>query len=180
MGSFNPARGEGVSVEWYTPASIFDALQIHFDLDPASPVDGPVSWVPATHHLTMKEDGLRTPWKGRVWLNPPYGRDIRKWTGRMVAHGNGIMITFVRSDTAWWQEAAAGATAICFIRGRVLFVPGTKQAEGRRSPTDRPGASNCLFAYGEECALAVRRSGLGVTYGGVIAMRKEERLWSVK
>jgi hypothetical protein len=60
------------SVEWYTPAWIFEALEMKFDLDPASPHDMD-SFVPATLKYTVFDDGLKKPWSGRVWLNPPYG-----------------------------------------------------------------------------------------------------------
>ncbi len=63
------------SKEWYTPKYIFDALGLEFDLDPASPGVDIVPWIPARYHLTCLDNGLITPWKGKVWLNPPYGMD---------------------------------------------------------------------------------------------------------
>ncbi|HUZ23794.1 MAG TPA: hypothetical protein VMV07_08510 [Streptosporangiaceae bacterium] len=31
---------------------------------------------------TAADDGLAQPWKGRVWLNPPYGHVIGQWMAR--------------------------------------------------------------------------------------------------
>lgn len=58
------------SVEWYTPAWIFKLLGLTFDLDPASPHDME-SAVPAATKYTVFDDGLKKPWFGRVWMNPP-------------------------------------------------------------------------------------------------------------
>ena len=63
---------DNLSVDWYTPPHIFDGLGI-FDLDPASPVGG-VAWIPALQYYTLEDDGLTSDWFGRVWLNPPYGK----------------------------------------------------------------------------------------------------------
>lgn len=46
----------GASDDWYTPAEIFDALGLMFDLDPCSP--GPGHWVPARRIYTKTDDGI--------------------------------------------------------------------------------------------------------------------------
>lgn len=160
--SFDPASNVGGSSEWYTPPGIFDALGVEFDVDVASPLAGPVPWVPARRFIDPIQNGLLTSWAGLVWCNPPYGRDIERWTRRMIGHGVGLLLTFARTDTRWWQEAALAADAVCFVRGRIRFRPGVEQPPGRRSPTDRPGAANTLLAFGRAGADAVRSSGLGV------------------
>lgn len=53
------------NVEWYTPPQIFEALGMHFDLDPCSPGVGK-SFVPANTHYTRADDGLAAPWAGSV------------------------------------------------------------------------------------------------------------------
>lgn len=66
------------SNEWETPQEVFDALneEFHFTLDPASTDTN----AKCRKHYTMKEDGLSKDWKGeRVFLNPPYGTEIKKW-----------------------------------------------------------------------------------------------------
>jgi hypothetical protein len=146
----------GGSCEWYTPPRIFDALGIEFDLDPASPGKHIVSWVPAERHLTVVEDGLTTPWEGRVWLNPPYGRTVTpKWLARLTEHGDGIALVFSRTDTEWFHEYALRADMICFIRGRLKFI----KPDG--AVGDNPGCGSMLLAFGKKCSQIVAGCGLG-------------------
>jgi len=146
------------SVEWYTPAWIFEALGVHFDLDPASPHDAETQ-VPATRKYTRFDDGLKQSWSGRVWLNPPYGPDTGLWMRRMIDHRHGIAMVFSRTDAAWCQEAMRAADAILFLSGRVDFLPGHEN----RHKKGRCGAGTVLFAFGVDCAVVLRRlSGRGV------------------
>lgn len=140
------------SVEWYTPQWIFDALGIDFDLDPASPHDYETA-VPAAVKYTIFDNGLKKPWIGKVWLNPPYGPKTSIWIRRMIQHGNGIALVFSRTDAAWCQEAMKEASATLFMGGRVQFVPG-RENEHKRG---RCGAGTVLFAFGEECTNALKK-----------------------
>ncbi len=116
--------------EWYTPPSIFELLHFpEFDLDPASPgTDGEgkpiLPWIPAAKLYTKVDNGLLRPWHGRVWLNPPYGKETEAWLNRLRLHGNGIALLFARTDTLWFHTDAIHADAICFLAGRVKFVQG--------------------------------------------------------
>src|SRR2546423_1714623 len=92
---FANEAGKPASVEWYTPPWLFGALGLTFDLDPCSPVEGPVT--PAKRHLTRLDDGLVAPWEGRVWLNPPYGAELPKWIGRLADHGDGVALVLSRT-----------------------------------------------------------------------------------
>jgi hypothetical protein len=143
------------SKEWYTPPLVFERLEMEFDLDPCSPPDGPVSWIPAKNHLTILEDGLTAPWYGHVWMNPPYGSDTPKWMKRLAEHGDGIALVFSRTDTSWFHHYVPEADAVCFIMGRLRFY----KPDGTRGGT--PGAGSMLIAYGEECAEAVKNCKLG-------------------
>jgi len=62
--------------EWLTPPEIVAALG-KFDLDPCSPINRP--WPTAEKHYTIEDDGLFLPWFGRVWMNPPYGKQMNHW-----------------------------------------------------------------------------------------------------
>ena len=59
------------TVSWYTPPSIFELLNIEFDLDVCAPQGG-VPWIPAKDYFALPTDGLSQPWVGKVWCNPPY------------------------------------------------------------------------------------------------------------
>jgi hypothetical protein len=150
-----PRYYQSKSVEWYTPPELFQALGVSFDLDPAAPPGG-VPWVPAARHFSRADDGLAQEWQGRVWLNPPYGLGIGRWMAKLAAHGDGLALVFARTDMSWFQRAMTEATAACFIRGRLNFIPG----EGKPEP--RPAsAPSVLLAYGVPCALTLAESGLG-------------------
>jgi len=140
------------SVEWYTPSWVFDALGISFDLDPSSPFSAETA-VPAEVKYTLYDGGLKKPWFGRVWLNPPYGADTPIWMRRMIHHNNGIALVFSRTDTAWRQEAMDACTAMLFVNGRIEFVPGNEN----RHKKSRCGAGTVLFAFGEESAGALAK-----------------------
>ncbi len=128
--------------EWYTPPEIFEGLGT-FDVDVASPGAAVVPWVPARRHVTKEENGLDMKhWVGRVWCNPPYGRDIGKWVERCVAHGNGMLLVFNRTDTEWGQLALRKCSAALFLRKRVRFL----RPDGTRG--DSPGTGSILFAFG--------------------------------
>lgn len=65
---------------WATPQDFFDELdaEFHFDLDVCAL---PENAKCATYY-TPEQDGLKQPWTGTVWCNPPYGRQIGKWVER--------------------------------------------------------------------------------------------------
>lgn len=143
------------SVEWYTPPCVFKALGTRFDLDPAAPAGG-VPWVPAEKHYSRAHNGLAQRWQGRIWLNPPYGLGIGQWMAKLASHGDGLALVFARTDMPWFQRAFVQASAVCFIKGRLQFVPG----EGQPAPREA-SAPSVLLAYGTPCALVLADSGLG-------------------
>lgn len=146
------------SVEWYTPSWIFERLGLEFDIDPSSPHDF-VTAVPAKVKYTIFDNGLAQKWTGRVWMNPPYGPDTGFWIRRLIAHGNGITLVFSRADAAWFQEAIAAADATLLISGRIEFVPGHENSHKK----GRAGAGSAMFAFGDDCAIALSRlADLGI------------------
>lgn len=152
-GMFGEPRAHAAhkSVEWYTPAWVFEALDITFDTDPCSPHDME-SAVPALTKYTVFDDGLKKPWSGRVWLNPPYGPQTGEWMRRLIAHGNGIAMVFSRTDALWCQEAMRAAAGLLFLAGRVDFIPGNEN----KHKASRGGAGTLMLAFGSECCVALR------------------------
>jgi DNA N-6-adenine-methyltransferase (Dam) len=140
------------SVEWYTPEWVFDLLGLDFDLDPASPHDME-SKVPAATKFTVFDDGLKKPWTGRVWMNPPYGPNTTAWIRRMIDHNNGVALVFSRTDSVWCQEAMKAATAMLFLSGRMEFIPGLENQHKQ----GRSGAGTLMFAFGKDCAIALKK-----------------------
>ncbi len=145
----------GASVEWYTPRSLFDALGVRFDLDPAAAAGAPV---PADTTYNKAYDGLAHPWFGHVWLNPPYGPAAIPFIDRMIAHGDGLLLLPSRTETAAYQRclAAASPGAVCFLRERLWFV----RDDG---VTGRSSFGSTLFAFGEWAAWVLIDADLGYT-----------------
>ena len=135
--------------EWLTPPYIIKALG-EFDLDPCSPIKRP--WDTAKHHFSIKDNGLIKPWRGRIWLNPPYGRETPKWLDKLSKHGNGIALIFARTDTnMFFNSIWPQAHAIYFLKNRIPFysVKGLKLLPAM--------APSCLIAYGKKNALALKQ-----------------------
>ena len=153
------------SQEWYTPRYIFEALGIKFDLDPCGA--GMVqTWVPAINYYTHLDDGLQRNWYGNVWMNPPYGSDTPLWMNKLKEHGQGIALVFSRCDTKWFHEVAPFADAICFIKGRVKFVPAQfaqAYADKLYEPKGGCGAGSMLIAFGVNNAEILHNARLGLT-----------------
>lgn len=177
--SFTHEFGWDNTVEWYTPRYLFEQLKIKFDLDPCSPGKSIVPWIPAKHHFTKEQDGLLHKWFGKVWLNPPYGRETGKWLKKMAKHGNGIALVYSRTDTVWFQKYAVTANIICFMDTRMHFVPNFKVKEYHddnwdlfldtyTDPKDgkekksQTGCGSILLAWGKECSEALLRTNLGI------------------
>lgn len=164
IGGHHSARAG--TVEWLTPPSIIEALG-PFDLDPCAPIEQP--YPTARERFTILDDGLLLPWRGRVWLNPPYeNAQIERWLGRLALHGRGTSLIFARTETdAFWNHVWEGATAVLFMRGRINFhvgegfseiayrggrvVPGKTYLAGDRAKGNA-GAPTVLCAYGLEDA----------------------------
>ena len=158
MKGFTHESQHNESKEWYTPPEVFEMLRFpHFELDPASPGKDIVPWIPAEHHLTIREDGLAVPWHNRVWLNPPYGQDTESWLKKLWKHGNGIALVFARTDTLWFHTIATHADALCFMSSRIKFIkPDPNHLTLQGTPDMRrkgnAGCGSMLLAYGQECA----------------------------
>jgi len=152
--SLSSHQKNGGHDEWLTPPEIIRSLG-NFDLDPCSPVTRP--WDTAAKHYSREDDGLSQPWVGRVWLNPPFGREAVKWLRRLAEHGNGIALIPARTETAMFWECVWGrAVAVCFIKGRPHF----HYVDGSRAKANS-GAPICLIAYGQSNVSALYGSGLG-------------------
>ena len=137
--------------DYYTPAYIFQALGLTFDLDVCAPKDA-IPWLPAKSHYYLEIDGLAQQWSGLVWCNPPYSKP-KPWIDKWLEHGNGLMLApFSKSQgfDALWQQS----DGILALPPTLKFV----HISGSNKPIFMPAA---LFAIGEVSYQALLRSNLG-------------------
>lgn len=138
---------------WLTPPHIVEALG-EFDLDPAGAPGHELA--KRTYLLENGDDGLVDPWFGRVWLNPPYGKEAAPFLRRMVEHNRGTALIFARTETALFFETVwNAATAVLFLKGRLSFL----DADGVKAKANA-GAPSCLVAYGVEDSRLLAASSL--------------------
>jgi phage N-6-adenine-methyltransferase len=133
---YTHAGNASVSHEWETPGELLEALHAvfgRFDLDPCAPRRSRTR-VRAKKHLTAEDDGLSAPWRGVVFVNPPYGRALAWWVAKArreveLKHAKTVVVLLpARPDTAYWHEHVAGRAVVYFLRGRLRFGDGGQSA----------------------------------------------------
>jgi hypothetical protein len=126
--------------EQYTPAWIFNVLGVRFDLDVCAPIGG-TGLVPADRHYSLVDDGLASPWLGRVWMNPPYSKPT-PWVDKFIAHDNGIAL-LPMSKSKWFNKLWDSVDAIIPMPVNLKF----EQKDGTKSPIFMPCV---LVSMGEQ------------------------------
>ncbi len=128
---------QSLTNEWYTPMVYIDAARRvmgGIDLDPASCAEANAT-VQAGCYYSETDSGLEHEWKGRVWLNPPYGRLAGKFVeylaGQYAAGSVSAAVVLANAhctDTSWFRPLWDGA--LCFTYGRLNFAAGTAARGG--------------------------------------------------
>lgn len=163
---------QGKSDDWYTPPAIFEALGLTFDLDPCSP--GPGHWVPAHKIYTKADNGLRQPWEGLVFMNPPFGGrgGHVPWLIKFLDYCRGIAIVRSYTSSDWWHEHMPRAEMIVFPDGKTQFIPSeatrlrleAEAAAKGKVWRNAPGHGIVLIGMGTQACEALRKSGLGMVW----------------
>ncbi|QNJ57111.1 DNA methyltransferase [Gordonia phage Rabbitrun] len=157
--SHNPSKGGGQrETRWLTPREIVEPLG-EFDLDPAG---APGHQLAAFTFMPENGlDGLEEDWlRFRVWLNPPYGKELVPFMRKMAEHNYGTALVFARTETEWFRNYVWGAaTALLFLSNRLHFL----EPDGTRAKHNA-GAPSVLVAYGAEDAQMLAESGLDGFY----------------
>ncbi len=195
------------SVEWYTPPHIVRSLG-GFDLDPCAPVLPPnnayLSGTVFNHpkygsfedsrarapfgpfrfsdfRYTTEEGGLDKDWEGRVWMNPPYGRQMAAWMKKLSLHSNGIALVFARTETqAFFNHVWGKASGMFFFKGRLKFHQPSKTGSIYTvASKNSAGAPSVLISYDEEDswanANALKNCGLP---GYFVDLTPTEVIWA--
>lgn len=155
----------GKSQVHLTPKWLIESLG-HFDLDPCAA--DPRPWDCAAKNITAAEDGLTTPWQGRVWLNPPFNRYvIADWICRLADHGNGIALVHARTETAWFEAVWNSAKSLLFLADRVIFCKPDGTPQTISNPSSKhygkpanSGAPVVLAAFSDADTKALEGRGL--------------------
>lgn len=141
------------AVEWYTPPEYIAAARAAMggiDLDPAS-CEKAQQTVKAGRFYTAEDDGLSKPWKGKVWLNPPYTRGvIAAFANKAVTEikrgrvESLCMLTNAQTDASWWQSLATHSAGICLTSKRIRFQ------NPENSLNDRSTIGQSVFYFGDD------------------------------
>lgn len=105
-----------------TPQDFFDEqnAKYRFTLDACASKEN----AKCSNYFTEKVDGLKQPWTGVVWCNPPYGREISKWIQKgydsSLEGATVVMLLPARTDTKYFHDICIKGE-IEFIRGRLKF-----------------------------------------------------------
>lgn len=118
--------------EWATPQQFYDELnkEFNFNLDPCS--DGKNN--KCERFFTKKQDGLKQNWGGsRVFCNPPYGSEIKKWVEKAYREGtkdNTLVVLLIpaRTDTKYFHDYILNRSEIRFVKGRLKFGNGKQSS----------------------------------------------------
>ena len=117
--------------QWFTPSEILEAAREcmgGIDLDPAS---SPVAnkTVQATRFFTAEDDGLLWPWRGRIWLNPPYRNGlVDQFINKLLQEvalkqvTQAILLLNNATETRWGQRVLSISSCWCFPASRIRFL----------------------------------------------------------
>jgi hypothetical protein len=149
--SFASARDGSAQVssdgnEYYTLAEHIEAARSvlsEIDLDPASHAAAN-KVVKAKKFYTRKDDGLAQEWRGRVWLNPPWGDEGPAFVAKLVeSYEQGsvtaaiLLVNAHATDTRWFQPL--WNYLLCFSCPRIQYW---QPDGGGKSPN-----SGSVFVY---------------------------------
>ena len=79
----------------------------------------------AARLFSPRHDGLKQPWHGRFWLNPPYGAISADGSTWLLAEyecgaiSEAVALVPARVDTRWFARLVLYPQ--CHIRGRLRF-----------------------------------------------------------
>lgn len=139
------------STDWYTPPDIIARARAtlgSIDLDPASS-EVAQRWIQATAYRTASTPSQQ-PWRGRVWLNPPFD-DTPMWVDRLDSEyidGDvtaAVLLVNSAPGYIWWENLWR-RRPVCMLRERLYFWT----PEGKPSNQAKKGTT--IAYYGTDIA----------------------------
>jgi len=147
--------------EWYSPQHVVDAARRvmgSIDLDPASCYHAN-QIVRATGYYTRADDGLSLPWRGRVWLNPPYDTFAPKFFVKFCEEYEAgripmacLLLGVHHLTTKWFQRIEGFAALVSLPAGRLKFT-------GRNAHGNEPMHGSAILGVGVNPDLFRREFG---------------------
>lgn len=129
--------------EWYTPPIYISAAREvmgTIDLDPASSAMAN-RLVCAARYYTCEDDGLKQPWYGNIWLNPPYSRGlVRLFIEKLVRerddYEQAVVLVNNATETQWFASLVEVSSGLVFPMGRIkYYVPGKESGSPLQGQT---------------------------------------------
>ena len=125
------------SDNWYTPKAYIAAAKKvlgEIDLDPASCKEAN-KVVRAKKFFDSDDDGLSRPWKGKVWLNPPYGKKGPQFVSKLITEYKDenveealLLVNSHCTDAKWFKPLFD--YVLCFTGHRTQFWTPEKDSIG--------------------------------------------------
>ena len=148
--------------EAWTPKKLIEAIEevedVRFTLDVAATRENTL----CERFYSKEENGLKQPWTGVVWCNPPYSKgNIAQWVKKAISEldrdgGPEMTMMLLPSDTstAWFHDMVwMRAEDVTFLKGRIAFEGPEKGRVGAPFPSmlvkflrggDNIGAPSCF------------------------------------
>lgn len=109
---------------WETPPEVFEPLnaRFKFTLDVCALPEN----AKCARFYTPLEDGLKQPWTGVCWMNPPYGREIHLWVKKAyeAAQSGATVVALLpaRVGPRWWRDWVDGKAEVEIWKGRIRYI----------------------------------------------------------
>ena len=119
---------------WATPQHFFDSYNERYNFTTDVCADSTNN--KCEKYFTKEMDGLQQKWEGVCWMNPPYGKEIKKWMKKAyessLEGATVVCLVPSRTDTRWWHEYA--------MKGKIEFIKGRLKFGGSKNSAPFPSA----------------------------------------
>lgn len=158
--STDPQSHQGENT-WFTPREIFELFTEPFDLDVCTTLKRPFDTA-KKHYEVEFYNSLQEEWKGCVWCNPPYGKELSPFVDKFLEHKNGALLLFARMGNKDVQKLLLeyylrGNSNFFFFRDRLKFV-----GKDSHEKAANAGCDSLLFLMGQGTIRFNRKQAKGV------------------